>query len=389
MKAALILLIALETVVAQNCNSQYGSYLNCIKGKLDSDYGKYEREFGEDYKKLVFNCFSTNPSDAQNGRACVMKDITALQGAFDQDGPLGECSFCYKLAQQIKKLFLDAPEKSLKCIRTTVSEAIGGEIGKCIQKRESGFRMPELPDFDDKSQPYRQQMIDNTGAFIQADYLLDRCERNSDRRQGGGRGKRSAYSNSNSCIESRKINGSAIWSEHCSAITSCHNSVPSSCKSDFSRVEGYACQCINDGRDELQELIKVNGRKLVDIAKSSSQGSDSCRSSVANADFALVEWKQCKCKALATEIIEKNSDRIDVKAVFSKVLDCTEMSPQQRELVSLDKLLTLGCRRVAQNGNEGLRAAAELATGLDFVAKLLDALVERVTRFCPNSSCRP
>jgi len=388
MKVATILLAVLGIAAAQNCNSQYGSYLNCIKGRLDDDYGKFEREFGEDYKKLVFNCFSTNPSDARNGKACVMKDINALDGAFSQDGPLGDCSFCYKLAQQIKKLFLEAPEKSLKCIRTTVADAIGGEIGKCIQKRERSFNMPRLPDFDDKSQPFRQQMIDNTGAFIQADYLLDRCERNSNRRQGG-RAKRSAFTNSNQCIESRKINGSAIWSDHCSAISSCHRQVPSSCQSDFKRVEGYACQCINDGRDELQQLIKTNGRKLVEIAKASSQGSDSCRSPVSNADFALVEWKQCKCKSLAQEIIEKNSDRIDVKKVFSQVLDCTEMSPQQRELVSLDKLLTLGCRRVAQSGNAGLRAAAELATGLDFVAKLLDALVARVTRFCPGPSCRP
>ena len=63
----------------------------------------------------------------------------------------------------------------MQCIRKTITKAVGQEIETCIKTKKPDFSLPPLPDFDEKSGPCRDAMLNSTGLYVVADWKLKFC----------------------------------------------------------------------------------------------------------------------------------------------------------------------------------------------------------------------
>jgi hypothetical protein len=84
---------------------------------------------------------------------------------------------------------------------------------------------------------------------------------------------------------------------------------------------------------------------------------------------------------------ENSSGQVDIRDYFQRAVGCAQISQEQRDQFTIDKLIEMGCRRVGRPGEPGQVGAKDLVIGVDFILKLFDALVTRVTRFCPGQQC--
>jgi hypothetical protein len=387
-----IFLILLSTCVAlstSQCDSAYGTYLNCIKGELDKNYQSLETDFREGYIDLCMNCFTNE--QGQLSQKCYIKGRDVFGLAFTAEGPLRQCPMCQTVARVIEKLFTspDVNPATMKCIRGNVTEAIGKEIGACIKGKISSFNMPALPDFDEASHPYRKDMVSTTSAFIVASAGLQRCQANQNRRDDNRRTKRGAFDTTNTCMNEREVDGKPIWASHCNVMGSCRRPIAGSCKETFGQVETAACNCIEEKRQKINGIIVGAADKIkAVILETAAKPGDTCTTSEADPELKLQNYKECRCKKIINGVIDENSSgNVDIRDYFRRAVGCTSISEEQREQFTIDKLIDMGCRRVGRPGDSGQAGAKELVIGVDFILKLFDALVARVTRFCPGAHC--
>jgi hypothetical protein len=385
-----IFIILLSTCVAlstSQCDSVYGTYLNCIKGELDKNYQSLETDFREQYIDLAMSCFTNEQT--QLSQRCFIKGRGVFGEAFTAEGPLRQCRMCQTVARVIEKLFTspDVSPATMKCIRGNVTEAIGKEIGECIRGKISSFKMPALPDFDEASHPYRKDMVSTTSAFIVASSGLQRCQAN---RRDERRTKRGAFDSTNSCMNQRVLNGKPIWASHCNIMGECRRPIEASCKATFGQVETAACDCIEEKRQKINGIIVSAAEKIKTvIIETAAKPGDACTTSEADPALKLQNYKECRCKKIINAVIDENSSgQVDIRDYFQRAVGCAQISQEQRDQFTIDKLIEMGCRRVGRPGDSGETGAKELVIGVDFILKLFDALVARVTRFCPGKHCQ-
>lgn len=386
MRIIVVLFSACVALSASQCDNTYGDYLKCLKGELDKNYQSLETDFREQYIDLAMSCFTSEQS--QLSQKCFMKGRDVFGAAFGAEGPLRQCRMCQTVARVIEKLFTspDVQASTMKCIRGNITEAIGKEIGACIKGKISSFNMPALPDFDEGSYPYRKDMVSTTSAFIVVSAGLQRCEAN---RRDERRVKRGAFDTTNTCINQRVVNGKPIWASHCSVMGSCRRPIASSCKADFAKVETAACDCIEEKRKKINGIIISAADKIkAVIGETVPKVGDVCTTTEADAALKLQNYKECRCTKIINAVIDENSSgQVDIRDYFQRAVGCADISQEQRDQFTIDKLIEMGCRRVGRPGDAGQEGAKELVIGVDFILKLFDALVARVTRFCPGTHC--
>jgi hypothetical protein len=384
-----IFIILLSTCVAlstSQCDSAYGTYLNCIKGELDKNYQSLETDFREQYIDLAMSCFTSDQTQLTS--RCYIKGREVFGDAFKPTGPLRQCGMCQTVARVIEKLFTspDVSPVTMKCIRGNVTEAIGKEIGACIKGKIASFNMPALPDFDEASHPYRKDMVATTSAFIVASSGLQRCQAN---RRDERRTKRGAFDTTNTCMNARVVDGKPIWASHCDIMGSCRRPIDASCKATFGQVETAACDCIEEKRKKINGIIVNAADKIKTvILETSAKAGDVCTTSEADPALKLQNYKECRCSKIINAVIDENSSgQVDIRDYFQRAVGCAQISQEQRDQFTIDKLIEMGCRRVGRPGEPGQQGAKDLVIGVDFILKLFDALVARVTRFCPGAHC--
>jgi hypothetical protein len=386
MRIIVIVFSACVALSASQCDSTYGDYLNCIKGELDKNYQSLETEFREQYIDLAMSCFTSEQT--QISQKCFIKGRDAFPAAFGPDGPLRACSMCQTVARVIKNLFTspDVKASTMKCIRGNVTEAIGKELGACIKGKIASFNMPALPDFDESSYPYRQDMVDTTSAFIVVGSGLQRCEANH---RANRRARRDAFETTNTCVNQRVLNGKPIWATHCSIMGSCRRPIAASCKTQFGQVETAACDCIEEKRQKINGIIVSAADKIKTIiGETVPKVGDACTTTEADPALQLQNYKECRCAKIINGVIDENSSgQVDIRDYFQRAVGCANIAQEQRDQFTIDKLIEMGCRRVGRPGDSGTQGAKDLVTGVDFILKLFDALVARVTRFCPGTHC--
>jgi len=388
MRLIIVLLSACVALSTSQCDSTYGDYLNCLKGEIDKNYQSLETDFREQYIDLAMSCFTSE--QAQITQKCFIKGRDVFGAAFGADGPLRQCRMCQTVARVIEKLFTspDVPASTMKCIRGNVTDAIAKEIGACIKGKIASFNMPALPDFDESSYPYRKDMVSTTSAFIVVSSGLQRCQANR-RGDDQRRVKRGAFETTNTCMNARVVNGKPIWASHCSIMGSCRRPIAANCKTTFGQVETAACDCIEEKRQKINGIISGAADKIKTvIGETVPKVGDVCTTTEADAALKLQNYKECRCAKIINAVIDENSSgQVDIRETFQRAVGCAQISQEQRDQFTIDKLIEMGCRRVGRPGDSGEQGAKELVIGVDFILKLFDALVARVTRFCPGTHC--
>jgi len=123
------------------------------------------------------------------------------------------------------------------------------------------------------------------------------------------------------------------------------------------------------------------------IGETVAKPGDVCTTSEADPALKVQNYKECRCKSIINGVIDDNSGQVDIRDYFQRAVGCAQISQEQRDQFTIDKLIEMGCRRVGRPGDSGQQGAKDLVIGVDFILKLFDALVARVTRFCPGTHC--
>jgi len=191
-------------------------------------------------------------------------------------------------------------------------------------------------------------------------------------------------------MNSRVVNGKPIWASHCNIMGSCRRPIAASCKATFGQVETAACDCIEEKRKKINGIIVDAADKIKTIIVATvAKPGDSCTTSEADPALKLQNYKECQCTKIINAVIDENSSgQVDIRDYFQRAVGCAQISQEQRDQFTIDKLIEMGCRRVGRPGDSGQQGAKELVIGVDFILKLFDAMVARVTRFCPGQHCQ-
>jgi bacterioferritin-associated ferredoxin len=382
----IVCIAALVAYASAQCDDTYGKYLNCIKGKVDADYCGLEAEYGGDYRKLLLECFTQDAAVAKAGQKCFIQPAI-LDKAFDAEGPLKGCGMCFTIARLIKSLYLNAKPEPLACIRKVITKAVGEEIKLCVQQDQPNFKLPPIPDFDEKGDACRELTLNNTGLYCVADWKLKVCSQAGD----GNRVRRSSRADgSATCIGQRKAGGSPIWQKECGIMKECRTDF-GQCLDPFSKIEKSACTCIEVKRVEVQKKIDAAAAKFDDIARGTGYDNKEATCNACDGKegcSGIVKWKTCQCVQTSNELIDSASapGHPSLRQIIKDALGCASDSDQK---LDIDTALKTMCFRVSQSGDQGAAASAQLKIGVSFIKSVFDALVLRVQRFCPGPHCTP
>jgi hypothetical protein len=287
-----------------------------------------------------------------------------------------------------------------------LAKAIGVEIGTCIKQQRAGFNMPDIPDFDEKSDCCRNQTVNNIGMYAAADGRLKYCALRPESAPPPCRQRRSATTAgiTQACMAGRKLSdGTLIWQKACGTMKSSRAGF-GTCLDDFQQVEKFGCGCIETKRQEVQQKISDAAAQFDKIVSAIAAGPDdgtlsSCKSTGAcssandpnnNCGDALVAWKTCQCVATAQKLIDDNSgssgEHPSLRKVFADIVACSP-DPDTQKQFQLDNLINTICFRVSRDGAAGVKGSADLKTAVNFMKSVFDGIVLRVQRFCPGAHC--
>jgi len=341
MKVLLILLGVAATAWADNCNNDFGKYLNNLKDEIskdDSTAKALEEENRDDYRKLVKQCFAESSDDESK---CHLADSELQGDIYGEDGPMKGCSRCQTMARGLRDKYMHSQEGVRKCFRQHLGDAIREELQPCIQGKISNgydFTVPPIPDFDEKT--FKNIDIAETAVNyrIVARSRLDACSSVNPAK----------YATTNPCMQNEYA---GIFSKHCQAAKNAKDkAVKSECSARFGEVKTATCQCM----DEKREDWHVKFAKVAEIVKN-AQSASQCGDDI---DKELGAW---------------------VGKLQSALNDCMPSSTGQK--TDLHTVIQLGCGQVINGGVK----ANELTTGFRFIKLFLDGLNDRITMYCDKN----
>jgi len=345
MKVLLIFLGVAATAWADNCNDDFGKYLNNLKDEITKDDNTardLEVENRDDYHKLVKQCFLDDESNCHLAESELQGDI------YGEDGPMKGCERCQKMARGLRDKYMGSKEDVRKCFRKHLGDAIREELQPCIQGKISNgydFTVPPIPDFDEKT--FKNIDIAETANNyrIWARSRLDACKTvHPDR-----------YATTNLCMEKGYA---GIFSKHCQAAKNAKDkAVQSKCSGRFAEVKKATCQCMDEKRESWHDKfdkIKVT----VDSTRDNTLSASQCGVQINDVVGAWVS----KLQNALNDCLPKDSTS----------------SPQKTDLHTL---IDLGCGQVYNGGVKG----NELTTGFRFIRLFLDALNDRITMYCDKN----
>jgi hypothetical protein len=354
MKFLLVLLcFALPYVVlsATDCNTSFSKYLQCIADATgDSKKGKeLEQEFLDDFDKHVADCFDEADQNGKNTK-CILSQANLNTDVFGPDGPLKGCDDCRKYATDAKNIIFNTSESIRTCFRVKFAAAVVNDLQPCIRTelKDQTFTIATLPDFDKSTKDFLDLALKSTSHRVMAYSRLDVCNsRYTSRAQTSG-----------TCLDNTK----GLYPKQCALSKSCKTSaIAADCADKFGKVSAATCKCLNVKRDEWHAALN----KVHDAVFNDAHSSTTCSTGV---KAALGHWTQDFEDILKTCVPAGGTDAL------SKALS-----------LPMSKLIDAGCIQAVGAAADDTKRD-QLNIGFRFIRFLLDALNDRVTRFC-QSSC--
>lgn len=359
------LALILGTASAQQCDTKQimGSYLNCLKGELDQNYGAFEEEIKSHSRRASDSCFSQTIADANRNERCVLASSDLEAKAWDRNGPLRDCSICRTFAVGAIKAVLSTPAEDQKCIRQEITKAIASEAEYCLRKKIPNFPgMPEIPDLEEGAYKIREEVINSISDHILIHSRLAFCaERKPERASSTGKCLKSPFA--------------GYLAKHCTTLASCdQQSAPGGCLPALRSAKAATCECIDEARGDLKQRIAGIAEAIREAVSGGARGAPSIGGSGSKVDACVNNIKK--------QLITPTNDW---SAVIDTALNvCIKNKPSGQSL-GIDSLLNVGCRKIIADTTG--TASAQIKTGFEFVNNLIDAMVERSRRFCGGVHC--
>ncbi|VDD88365.1 unnamed protein product, partial [Enterobius vermicularis] len=306
-------------------------------------------------------CFAPTIAEANSRERCVLapSDLDSL--AWDRNGPLRDCSICRTFAAGAIKAILSTPADEQKCIRSEVTKAIAKEADYCLGKKIPNFPgVPDLPDFEEASFAYKENVIKSVSDYILVRSRLAFCAERKPNRAAATK----------ACL---KNPFPGYLAKHCDVLKKCDQQVPTSCNRQIQEIKAATCSCIEDTRDDLKRRIA----SVAEAIKSTVEGGG--RGVPAIGSGSKVDVCVSNIKA---HMVSPVNDWVTV--IDSALNTCIKNKPAGQSL-GMDSLLNVGCRKVIADTTG--TASSQLKTGFDFINNLIDAMVDRSGRFCSGTHC--
>jgi hypothetical protein len=350
-------------------NDYFGNYLECLKTQLTKKYEVAEKYYRNEINNAYSTCFYKTADDAQgNDRSkpkCVLTVPDYTRDLDDREGPLRGCRTCIIVARQIKKAFLESTDAELSCLQEETSGALQKEISSCVEPKlrsQFPFRFPELPSLDEGMKDFREDAVKHTSRVLNMLAGVDNCgDPSSDRYQNSRRAQATGQ-----CLKDAMNRKDEFV---CWAVNGCKKATAKgACLSSgqFDAAGKATCECL----DEKQKLIKNKldsiHRDLVALFQDRSTNNaakvDQCYNIIMNgANTGANNWIDVADSAL-NECAKKHR------------------AADEQPKLSLQQSLRSAC--MLASGSNG----ADIGTIFKFLNHFLEAITNRVGRFC-NESC--
>jgi hypothetical protein len=338
-------------VFSADCNGSFSKYLKCIADATgDSTKGKeLEQEFLNDFDKHAADCFDESDQNGKNTK-CILSKANLNTDVFGPDGPLKGCDDCRKYAVDVKNIIFNTSESVRTCFREKFAAAVVNDLQPCIRTelKDQSFNIPSLPDFDKNTKDFLDLVVKSVSHRVMAYSRLDVCStRYAPRAQATG-----------ACLDNTK----GLYPKQCALSKGCKtSSVTSDCADKFAKTSAATCKCLNVKRDEWHKALD----KVHDAVFNAEHSSTTCSTGV---KAALGHWTQDFEDIIKACVPKGGTDSL------SKALS-----------LPMSKLIDAGCiQAISATSDDSKRE--QLNIGFRFIRFVLDALNDRVTRFC-QSSC--
>lgn len=357
------------TIYATYCDAQcdtrqlMGTYLQCLKGELDRNYGTFEEEIRSHTRRAADSCFSQSIADANRNERCVLASTDLDAKAWDRNGPLRDCSICRTFAAGAIKAVLSTPPEDQKCIRQQITKAIASEADFCLRKKISNFQgIPDIPDLEEGAFNIREEVINSISDHILIHSRLAFC----------GERKPERAASTRQCL---KAPFSGYLQKHCSSLSSCDQQAGAgACQPALQSAKGAICECIDEARDDLKRRIAGIAEAINEAVSGGGRGAPTIGGSGSKVDQCVNNIKK--------QLITPTNDWAGV--IDTALNQCIKNKPSAQNL-GIDSLLNVGCRKIIADTTG--TASTQIKTGFDFVNNLIDAMVERSRRFCGGAHC--
>ncbi|OZC07601.1 hypothetical protein X798_05396, partial [Onchocerca flexuosa] len=362
---ALYIVVAVYTTLGwcQSCSvpSAFSNHMQCIKNTVSANYGTFETEIREHKRRAIKTCFAQTIAEGNQKNRCVLALSDLESKAWDRNGPLRDCSICRTFANGAIKAMLSTSAEEQKCVRSEVSKAITIEAEYCLRTKNSSFGgIPELPDFEEGSYAFKDEIINSVSDYILTYSRLAFC---NERKPGRAEATRKCLKN--------PFDG--YLEKHCDALKNCEKQIPEACQARTLLMKKATCECVELTRSELKKRLSSIAQAIRDAADSNDRGAASIGSG------SKVDQCVGNIKSL---VRTPTSDWIEV---IDKALEkCLKKKPAGQNL-GLDSLVNVGCRKVIADTTG--TAHIQLKAGFDFINNLIDAMVDRAGRFCGGVQC--
>jgi len=364
MLRSVLLTIAIAIYINAQCDTRraIGSYLNCLKAELDTKYEPFEKELNSHRRQAADKCFSHTIAEANRDDRCVLAASDLESKAWDRNGPLRDCSICRTFAAGAIKAVLNTPAEDQKCIRTQISKAIVKEAESCLRRKIQNFPgLPELPDLEEGSFNFKEEVINSISDYILIHSRLTFCAERKPERATLTR----------QCLQNPFP---GYLAKHCQSINACDaQAIDAGCQGELRSHKAATCVCIDEARLDLKQRIAGIAEAIRDAVDGANRGAPSIGGG-SKVDSCVNNIKR--------QLVTPTNDWGSV--IDNALNSCIKNKPSSQSL-GIDSLLNVGCRKIIADTTG--TATAQLKTGFDFVNNLIDAMVDRSKRFCGGAHC--
>uniref|UniRef100_A0A0M3IZQ5 Saposin B-type domain-containing protein n=1 Tax=Anisakis simplex TaxID=6269 RepID=A0A0M3IZQ5_ANISI len=293
--------------------------------------------------------------------------------AWDEKGLYADCPLCIKLLGAVVSSTLKAPLKEQQCIRREVGKAVVRESQQCLQSKNIDFHIPPTPpDLEESSSAFLDNVATAISDYVHIHNKLYSC----------GLESKSTASKTVKCL--RKPFPRYLPT-HCEALHQCDQQVPSSCTASINIVKKSMCACLHNVRHEVVKRFETLDSVIRQIQIFRFNFQDNAEINqlqlVINAHNGPAFGPGSSLDTCAASIKGHMSTTVNNWfAVIDQALElCIQTKPLQG-LLTMDSLVTLGCKTILKHRNE--QSKTELIRAFVMVGNYVDALSDRSSRFC-------
>ncbi|VDK53028.1 unnamed protein product [Anisakis simplex] len=277
----------------------------------------------------------------------------------------------FKFAAGAIKAILSTPPDEQRCIRNEVTKAVAREADYCLRKKIPDFAgVPEIPDLEEGSYEYKENVISSVSDYILVHSRLAFCSERKPARAAATR----------KCLKNPFV---GYMAKHCEVLHKCTELVSAGCTAKIKQTKRATCDCVEETRTDLKKRISSIAGAIKSAVEGNARGAPAIGSG-SKVDTCVANIK--------THMITPVNDWVTV--IDSALGACIKNKPAGQSL-GMDSLLNVGCRKVKfiKPFNEQViadttgTAATQLKAGFDFINNLIDAMVDRSGRFCGGPSC--